>query len=313
MAGAGGGATLDCPRCGTTYRLSGARGARESATYECAKCHEVFGPGADADEDWRDEPDDDAFRFDDEDPPPETTRAPRRDRRRPPERDDVARSLEADDEDDEPETPAAPDLDQEDDDEEVVTPPARRKRRAGAAVEEDDEPESSGVARFALRSLIGVTLAYSVLSVWASTHHPEFQRLLGRIPLVGARIAELARNPGEVALRDVAGGYDYLKSGELTFVVRGRAVNLSDDPLRRVRVEGRITGAEERRHVASCTDAPADVRKASRQMLLLMETIRETRPAVLPPGGAAACDVVFVDPPPGIRELSLEVVSVLEN
>jgi hypothetical protein len=290
--------------------LSGARGTREGATYECAKCHEVFGPGAGADEGWRDEPDDDAFRFDDEDPPPETVRVPRRGRRRPPERNDIAGALDAGDEDDEPETPPAPDLEEDD---EAAAPSARRKRRARGAVEEDDEPESSGVARFALRSLIGITLAYSVLSVWASTHHPEFQRLLGHIPLVGARIAELARDPGEVALRDVAGGYDYLKSGELTFVVRGRAVNLSGDPLRRVRVEGRITGAEERRHVASCTDAPADVRKASRQMLLLMETIRETRPAVLPAGGSAACDVVFVDPPPGIHELSLEVVSVLAN
>ena len=48
MAGSVGGTRLDCPRCGTTYRLSGQRTER-NATYECAKCHEVFGPGAEDD------------------------------------------------------------------------------------------------------------------------------------------------------------------------------------------------------------------------------------------------------------------------
>jgi hypothetical protein len=211
------------------------------------------------------------------------------------------------------------DLDDEEDEilveraEEDVTPsPPTRRRRRRAQADEDAE-ESPGVARFALRALIAVTLSYAVLSVWASTHREQFQRQLGRIPLIGQHLAESSVNPNEVALRDVRGEYDYLKSGELAFVVRGTAVNLGRSPLRRVRVEGRVDGATELRQLASCTDAPADVRRTSRQMLLLMENVRETRPAVVPAGGSAACEVVFVDPPRPVTELSLAVVSVLAD
>jgi len=288
---------LDCPRCGTTYRLSSTHPAGDDATFECAKCHEVFGPVIVEDEAWRDEPDDEAFRFDDEAPPPQATHGRARRARARPEVEEH-RPLELDD-------------DVEDDADEEDPRPARRRRRRAA--DADDERKSPGVARFALRGLIAVTLAYAVLSVWASTHHDEFQGLLGRIPVLGSRLAEFALDPSDVALRDVHGRYDYLKSGELAFLIRGTAVNLATEPLRRVRVEGRVSGAEERRHVASCTDAPADVRKASRQMLLLMENVRETRPTSIPAGGSTACEVVFVDPPRPITELSLEVVSVLAD
>ena len=300
MAGAGVGATLECPRCGTIYRLSGLPPPRDDATFECSKCHEVFGPGLAVDDAWRDEPDDEAFRFDDEAPPPRVPASrTRRSRAQP----DV-----------EAPSPLERDVDEDDideDDDEEAPSPARRRRRRTAATE--DARARPGVARFALRSLIVVTLSYAVLSVWASTHHEDFQRLLGGIPVVGSRLAELALAPGDVALRDVRGEYEYLKSGELAFVIRGTATNLATKPLRRVRVEGHIGGAEERRHVASCTDAPADVRKMSRQMLLLMENVRETRPTVVPAGGSIACEVVFVDPPSPIREMSLEVVSVLAD
>jgi predicted Zn finger-like uncharacterized protein len=310
MAGAGGGTTLDCPRCGTTYRLSGAQIAREEATYECAKCHEVFGPGVAEDDIWRDEPDEETFSFDDEAPtPPRATsgrarraQAAAREGRGPVE-------LEAADVDsDEDEEDVALDEDEEPID---VAPPRPRRRRSAST--EDDEPASPGVARFALRALIAVTLSYAVVSVWASTHRDTFQRLLGRIPVVGSGLAESALDPSDVALRDVQGAYDYLTSGELAFVVRGTAANRSTDSLRRVRVEARVSGPEEQRQLASCTDAPTDVRKMSRQMLMLMENVRETRPAVVPAGGSAACEVVFVDPPHPIHELSLEVVSVLAN
>jgi predicted Zn finger-like uncharacterized protein len=299
MAGAGGEATLNCPRCGTTYRLSSAQPPRDDATFECAKCHEVFGPGLALDDAWRDEPDDEAFRFDDEGPPPEPpVRRTRRQRARP-EAEERARFELDDDEEDVDDPP----------EDEEGRPPARRRRRQAAAAEDERRPP--GVARFALRGLIAVTLAYAVLSIWASTHQDEFQRFLGSIPMVGSGLAEFPLDPGDVALRDVHGDYEYLKSGELAFVIQGTATNLATTPLRRVRVEGRIGGAEERRHVASCTDAPTDVRKMSRQVLLLMENVRETRPTVVPAGGSITCEIVFVDPPRPVRELSLEVVSVL--
>jgi hypothetical protein len=299
MAGAGGGATVDCPRCGTTYRLSGAHAARPDATFECAKCHEVFG-AAPEDDTWRDEPDEEAFRFDDEAPPARAGRGgPRRAPMTPQIDERGPMALDDEQEDDAEEEPI-----------EVAPTPARRRHRAEP---DDDEPASPGVARFALRALIAVTLVYAVASVWASTHQERFQGMLGHIPLVGSRLAESALDPGDVVLRDVQGEYDYLKSGELVFVIRGTAVNFADGPVRRVRVEGRIGGPEEQRQLASCTDAPADLRKTSREMLMLMENVRETRPASIPASGSAACVVVFVDPPRPVRELSLEVVSVLAD
>lgn len=302
------GMTLDCPRCGTTYRVSGTSGSRGDAAYECAKCHEVFGPGTVADDVWRDEPDDDTFRFDDDAPArPARGRSERVRRPAAVPHDGERGPVELDEDvDEDVDEDAAADLD----DKPPAKAPARRRRRAEPEEEDDDPP---GVARFALRGLIAVTLTYAVVSVWASTHGERFQRLLGGIPLVGSRLAELPLDPGDVALRDVGGAYDHLKSGELVFVVRGTAVNRSPDPLRRIQVEGRVSGAEDRRQVASCTDAPIDLRKMSRQMLMLMDDVRESRPGVVPAGGSAACAVVFIDPPRPTRELSLEVIAVLAN
>ena len=296
---------VECPRCGTAYRVPDDRARGAVASYECARCGHVFGSAADddaaANDDWRDEPDEDEFRFDDDAPPERRSRRTKRTERV------------------EPAPVAAPDvLDDEEEEIEIEierepdeAPPPRRRRRARA--EDDDEPASSGVARFALRGLILVTLAYAVLSVWASTHPDHFEGLLGRIPLIGPRLAELPLDPGDVVLRDVRGAYDHLQSGELVFVIRATAANRATRALRRIRVAGSVSGDEERWGRASCGDPPADVRKTSRQMLTLMLDMRETRPTPVPPGGSTTCEVVFVDPPRALKDLSLEVVSVVAD
>lgn len=301
---------VDCPRCGTTYRVPEKRARRDDASYECARCGLVFGstPGAE-DDDWRDEPEEEALRFDDE-APPSPRSGHRRTRRakvefearndEPTEVDDEDPPDEDDGDDEAPDANPAP----------VVSP---RRTKPRTARRDDEEVESPGVARFALRVLIAVTLIYAVVSVWASTHADRFQGLLGRIPLVGAHLAELPLDPGDVALRDVQGTYDHLQSGELVFVIRARAANLATRPLRRIRVEGRVSGGEEQRARASCTDTPAEVRKTSRQMLALMADVREARPTPVPAGGSIACEVVFVTPPRPLSELSLEVVSVVAD
>jgi predicted Zn finger-like uncharacterized protein len=281
--------TLDCPRCGTSYRVPESRTGRSDVPYECAKCHAVFRreappPDTDHDDEWRDEPEaDEAFRFDDE-------RGP---------------TMEAADD-----AGGDPDADEDENDAPPRARPKATRRRGRVA---DDEESPPGVARFALRSLIAVTLGYAVASIWASTHPEVFQQTLARLPVLGALLAEMPLDPGDVTLQDVRGEFAYLKSGELAFVVRGKAVNHSATALRRIQVEGRIDGTEMRRARASCSDAPADLQKTSRQMLMLMDDVRETRPGSVDPGEGIACEVVFVDPPRPLRELSLEVVSVLAN
>jgi len=287
---------VECPRCGTAYRVPDKRARRDDASYECARCGHVFGSTPDVDDEWRDEPAEDAFRFDDEAPPERGRRRPR-----PVEPAVAVDVTEADDEDEDDEIEPEPD----------EAPPARRRRRAAA--EEDDESAPGGVARFALRGLIAVTLAYAVLSVWASTHPDHFERILGHIPIIGPRLAELPLDPSDVVLRDVRGDYDHLQSGELVFVIRATATNRAARALRRIRVAGKVTGDEERWVRASCGDPPADVRKTSRQMLTLMLDMRETRPTPVPPGASTTCEAIFVDPPRALTDLSLEVVSVVAD
>jgi predicted Zn finger-like uncharacterized protein len=298
---------VECPRCGTAYRVPEQRTRRDDASYECARCGHVFGGASDGGEDdgWRDEPEEQAFRFDD-DAPPERRRRAKRPERAAPAPAAVAVEV-ADDDAEEDDAPLDIEIEREPDE----APPARRRRRAAA--EDDDTPAGSGVARFALRGLIAVTLAYAVLSVWASTHPDHFERLLGRIPVIGPRLAELPLDPGDVVLRDVRGEYAHLQSGELVFVVRATAANRAARPLRRIRVAGTVRGTEDRSLRASCGDPPADVRKTSRQMLTLMLDMRETRPTPVPPGATTTCEVIFVDPPRGLTDLSLEVVSVVAD
>jgi DNA-directed RNA polymerase subunit RPC12/RpoP len=81
---------------------------------------------------------------------------------------------------------------EEERDDEVAPPPAKPARPA-----REPAPRAMSTARFAMRSMMLVTLGYAVLSVYLYTHPAATRQLLRGVPLIGDRLAgtRLRRRP----------------------------------------------------------------------------------------------------------------------
>src|SRR5207244_11431320 len=119
---------------------------------------------------------------------------------------------------------------------------------AYGAPEEEGRPMKSP-ARFAVRTLLVVTLGFGVLSVYLYTNPEGVRTLFGGVPLIGARLTEARLHPTAVQLNDVKGGYERVQGDRLVFVISGTAMNNSAVPARSIQIEGRIAGAQAQRKV----------------------------------------------------------------
>src|SRR5256712_4855193 len=116
----------------------------------------------------------------------------------------------------------------------------------------DDAPEEEGrpmkiPARFAVRTMLVVTLGFGVLSVYLYTNPEGVRTLFGGVPLIGARLTEARLQPSAVQLNDVKGGYERVQGDRLVFVISGTAGNKPVVPARSIQIEGRIAGAQGQR------------------------------------------------------------------
>lgn len=264
--------TVRCPRCGTLYRRPPRTVLGGDSTFRCARCRHVF----DAE---RDEPAMVAAASEAED--------------------DENRFAFDDEEVDEGEGPVGAEVA---DDPEPV-PRAARSRAAAA-------PAVSSPARFAVRSVVLVTLLYGALSLYLYAR-PEAARVLFRqVPLIGPLLVESRLDPAVVRLDGVRGEYRRVRGDSLVFVVSGTAVNDSDVALRGIQVQAYVTGADTQRQVVFCGAAPRDVGNLSVREIALLQTIEPPRDWTLAPGAETPFLVVFPAPPPDLREFGAEVVGV---
>jgi predicted Zn finger-like uncharacterized protein len=165
-------------------------------------------------------------------------------------------------------------------------------------------------ARFALRSFLGVSLAYAVLSVYLFTHPEDARQMLRQIPLIGATLVESRLHPGSIQLLNVRGEYQRVLGDQLVFVILGTAVNGSPVPVKGIQVEGRIKGAEEQRQVVFCGAARPDVQNLSLREIALLQTLEPPKDWTLAPNDETSFVVVFAGPPTDLKEFSAEVVAV---
>jgi len=70
------------------------------------------------------------------------------------------------------------------------------------------------------------------------------------------------------------------------------------------------SGAEQQRQVAFCGAAPRDVRDLSVREIALLQTLEPPKDWTVAPGEQTTFLVVFVGPPPNLREFAAEVVAV---
>ncbi len=336
--------TVTCPQCETRYQMPPRSRLQSHPSLRCTRCDHVFDPeegleapsldAAEADAD------DQRFRFDDpdddvDDAPPPAARG----RRRkppiitkpvapppPPEDDDEVEE----EEEDEPEVAAPPppprraparrsrpvaedfDDDEEEDEEEPAPPPRARRRAARDAEDEPvKEPSAGGSpARFALRSMIAVTLAYAVLSIYLYTHPRRVGEVLGGLPVVGQQLSEVRLSPASIQLADLRGEYQRVHGDNLVFVVTGTAINNAPIAVSGVQIQARVHGPTELRQTVFCGAAPKDIRELSVREIDLLQTLTPPKDWVMPAGEQAPFLVAFVSPPVPLDDFTVEVVGV---
>src|SRR5262245_30020266 len=103
----------------------------------------------------------------------------------------------------------------------------RSEERSGRDRRARAEPAGTGTARFALRAVLTITIAYAILSVYLYTHPEEVRRLFGRVPVAGSRLAETTIDPANVQLTNLRGEYVRVQDDQLIFVISGIAINNS--------------------------------------------------------------------------------------
>ena len=200
-----------------------------------------------------------------------------------------------------------------DDDEPDDAPDEPRAGSAGVAPAAEVPPREARMttpARFAMRSMLLVTLGYAVLSVYLYTHPETMRSAFGGMPLIGSRLSEARLHPTAIQLTGVTGRYERVQGDRLVFVVAGMALNNSSVPVRGIQVEGRIAGAREQRQVVYCGAAPRDVQDLSAREIEMLQNIEPPKDWSLGPGEQANFLVVFASPPTDLREFGAEVVAV---
>jgi predicted Zn finger-like uncharacterized protein len=178
----------------------------------------------------------------------------------------------------------------------TATPTTDRRRKA--------------VGRFALRTLVGVTLAFTLLSIYLFTHRGRVTGALAGIPLLGPELTAKRLSPAQVQLTDVHGAYERVHGDALVFVVTGTAVNNAPVPVSAIEIQARINGAREQRRTVFAGAAPHDVHDLSAREIDLLQTLRPPHDWRLLPGQDGDFLVAFVDPPQPLKQFSAEVVAV---
>ena len=176
----------------------------------------------------------------------------------------------------------------------------------------DEDVDSPGpmmtTARFAVRSAVGVTLAFALLSIYLYTHRGRVADLVSGLPMVGTNLAGAALDPGDIQLTDVHGQYMRVQGDRLVFVISGTAVNNAPVPVGAIQIEGRIIGAQDQRQLVFVGAAPRSVEDLSEQEIDLLQTLEPPADWRLLPGEEGDFLVAFVNPP-ALREFSTQVVA----
>ena len=191
-----------------------------------------------------------------------------------------------------------------------VEPPEAPPPTATPAEDAPPDRRRKAVGRFALRMLVGVTLAFTLLSIYLFTHRAHVTGALAGIPLLGMELNAKRLSPAHVQLTDVHGAYERVHGDALVFVVTGTAVNNAPVPVSAIEIQARINGAREQRRLVFAGAAPHDVRELSAHEIDLLQTLRPPHDWRLLPGQDGDFLVAFVDPPVPLKEFSAEVVAV---
>lgn len=162
--------------------------------------------------------------------------------------------------------------------------------------------------------LLLLVLLYGNLALYLRNHPAEAESAFSRIPVVGRSFTEDGLLQAKVDLQGIEGAYQQIKDDRLVFIISGRAVNTSTQPLKGVQIESVIYDGQgnplESKSIY-CGNAMSlkIVRDLSSKEISLLQRLEPPQRFEIRPGEAAAFTVVFMNPPAGLKEFSTRVVT----
>lgn len=315
---------IECPHCGTRFRLDAGQLGDGSSMLKCARCLRVFPPPSPSSSPRRRaQPaaadDNLSFTFDDDDEwqapelteqdvskdalplnialPEQPMREPPRQRRpRPQQMSAEQPSLRFDSGGEEPADDA---------------PSAAGARETDAARAADAPRGTGGVSVRSVFIFLAVVVgAYGALT-WSLLDDPDWAgKLTQTLPVIGPSLKERSA-ADTVALIDVQGRYERTKDGKAVFVITGRAVNHSAQSLRGVQIRAVLYDGSTHRLDEQVTDCgnplEARIRELSAHQVSILRGIRPPPDFRVQPGSQCPFISIFLDVPNGAATFSTEV------
>jgi predicted Zn finger-like uncharacterized protein len=336
--------TVQCPRCETQYRVPDEKLSHRRPTFKCTRCGHLFPAERSAAAARAREPEKNlSFTFD---APREAGNATRAARGR---EDEIqtgptapgaldlaepafvaaaARDRRADDKPapqqgasasgrGEGISPPAPDADPDEEDE----PGEATSVWTGAAPEKKmpirprtvlaaPRPRRSPVRAVGIGVLLTL-LAYLSLAVYLNRRPDLTLDTLAQVPLLGRLIGDDNLLAWRLELVDVEGGLEQIKGRRPAYIVSGRAVNTTGEPLRIIEVEGRLVAGgtvRQRRRAYAANQFKKTVRELSASEVEMLLRLEPNRRFVVQPGESANFLIVFPDPPADVTGVECRVV-----
>lgn len=324
---------VECPRCSARYRVE-AEILQDDPTFKCSRCSHIF--PYEAEDPVSEAPE-----------PPPTVEEPEPLRRVPTKlsRDDASLSFSFAGGDGEAPVAsrqvaagephpavAGPRIEPDRDGEDFVF--GEEEEFEDSPVEEEEAPDPDPQPRFVrgedelrieeepirrperpyLVFLVLLILLYGNLALYLTNHPAEAEQALSRIPVAGPSLTEDRLLQTKIYLQEIDGAYQQIKDDRLVFIVSGRAVNTSPQPLKGVQIESVIYDAKgsplETKNIY-CGNAMSlkIVKDLSSKEISLLQRLEPPQRFEIRPGEAAAFTVVFMNPPPDLKEFSAHVVT----
>jgi hypothetical protein len=215
----------------------------------------------------------------------------------------------------------------------TADPPVKRPIRRHPAPPDDDEldfqeeddrepPERDARSE---RSSVGAVLiflavvvaGYGVLARALFASPALCDRMVSRVPLIG-RLGSEQLLTRKVALSEVAGTYQRIKDGKDVFVISGKALNTAPVALHSIQIAGKLldnTGQELDQKTIYCGNViSAKVLKdLTPRELSILQKLSPPKKFTVEPGESSTFVIVFMDPPRGAVEFSINVVAAQDQ
>jgi predicted Zn finger-like uncharacterized protein len=318
---------IRCPQCGTSYRAPGGIVGGPATRYRCIRCGHVFTPPevelpGDAPDaldafarvpeagvrgrrsDTGDANDEDAVALTFDRDEPDFNLPPPPVRRRPTRADagSAPAFVRGTPDTHLPDTALPP--------EPAFTTPAP----PSAAAEKPMTTERAGSwLRFGVRFEAIVLIAFLGVGLYMSARPERTRRLVERIPGLDSTTGTPQRLLTQVGLTNLDGTREVLRGGRPAFIIRGRVVNNSDQPVGAIQIEARIYGPQgevERKTIYAGTKVSLRlVRGWTPAAIDMLEKIKPPKRYRLGPGAIDDFLIIFRDVPADLSEFGCRVAT----